>query len=425
MQSLIRGNCIVILFGFFTVASAELPPEILVDKYLIHADQLHAAKDYAAAFDVMEKIVALQNEHNLTVSDDFHFQYAQVALSADSMHIALESVTRYLAATGKEGAFYREALAVLVAAEESQINTEESCVGKPEGAVCWKELDNHPQCYVWDNYYYEDQTVTWSGKCSGSKANGEGTLIWVRGREEHTETGHLERGEKQGRWVVRGDGGTSEGPYVDGKRQGKWILRSSYGEVSEGAYMDDQKHGNWKYNDRDGRQNEGIYVKGKKHGPWVYRDWSGAELHESYKDGTKDGEFHGEYELCSQSQGSSPVSFRGTYVGGKKQGYWHNDNSDDGGVELGSWIGSGHYDENGQRQGSWTFRLFHCGDHESTKWRGRYKGDYVDGKKHGRWIFNLFSANPREGACYIERFDRGKRIESEKKKIKTCRQMDW
>ena len=268
MRSLIRATCIVILFGFFTVASAELPPEIMVDKYLIQAEKLHAAKDYAAAFDVMQKIVALQKEHNLTVSDDFHFRYAQVALSADSIHIALESVTRYLASTGKEGEFYKEELRLLVEAEQSQISDEETCAGKPEGALCWKELVNHPRCYVWDNYFYKDQTVTWSGKCSGSKANGEGTLIWVRGDAEHTETGRLERGKKQDRWVVRGYGGTSEGPYLDGKRQGKWILRSTYGEVSEGAYVDGSKHGNWKYQDRDGRQSEGIYVNGRKHGPW-------------------------------------------------------------------------------------------------------------------------------------------------------------
>ena len=425
MPTINRCVSILCLLGWFTVASAQLPPEILADKLLIKAEQLHAAKDYAAAFEVMQKIIALQEEHSLDVPDDFHFKYARVALSADSMRIALESVTRYLAATGREGEFYSEALGLLVEAEESQIIAEETCAGKPEGASCWVALASHPQCYVWDNNYFEDQTVTWSGKCSGSIAIGEGTLIWERGDEKYSETGRLERGKKQGRWVVRDDRGTSQGPFVDGKRNGRWVLRSSDSEVSEGAYVDDSKHGNWKYHDGDGRQSEGIYVDGRKHGPWVFRDWSGAVLHESYVEGKKDGEFRGEYELCSRSNGSTPVSVRGKYVGGKKQGFWHNDNSDDGVSELGSWIGSGRYDENGQRQGSWTFRLFHCGDHDRTKWKGRYKGDYVDGKRHGRWISYLFSANPREESCYFFRFDRGKSMDSERKKIKTCRRMDW
>ena len=158
----------------------------------------------------------------------------------------------------------------------------------------------------------------------------------------------------------------------------------------------------------------------------MFRDWSGAVFHESYKDGTKDGEFHGEYELCSRSMGSTRVSVRGRYSGGKKHGYWHNDLSDEGRGKYASHIGYGHYDENGQRQGSWTFRRFHCGDDNIlTKWGSRKKGEFVDGKKHGRWIHYTFSANPREGSCYFNTYEQGKYTKHERKKIKTCRQMDW
>ena len=397
---------IVILFVLLvncTEVSAELPPEILADMHIFKADRLHALEDYAAAFEVMQKIIALQKEHNLQLPDEFHFKYARIAFFADSMQIALGAVSTYLSIAGKEGEFYRDALALLLDVEDSRISAEEICTGKPTGSSCWKELASHPRCYVWDNHYYEDQTVTWSERCAGSKAHGEGSLIWTRSVYRSTGSGHLRKG----------------------KAQGHWVWRFSNGEVSEGAYVDGIKHGRWKYLDREGRQDEGPYVDGKKHGPWVFRDWSGAALYQSYADGIEDGEFHGEYELCSQSQGSTPVSVRGKFAGGKKQGYWHNDNSYDGGVESGRWIGSGQYDENGQRQGSWTFRLFHCGDHAGTKWRGRHRGKFVDGKKQGRWIFYLFSANPREGACYFERFNQGKQIESEKKKIETCRRMDW
>ena len=197
-----RSILILFLLGFFTVVSAQLPPEIMVDKHLIEAEQLHAAKDYAGAFNVMEKIIALQKEHSLTLPDEFHFKYARVALSADSIKIALDSVTRYLSATGREGQFYKEALALLLEIEGTQINAEKTCTGKPEGAERWKELTSHPQCYVWDDYYYEDQTVTWSGKCSGSVAQGEGTLMW-NGPDEwsHSTTGHLQKGKRHGQWV--------------------------------------------------------------------------------------------------------------------------------------------------------------------------------------------------------------------------------
>jgi len=88
MQRIIRSIFVLFLLGFFTVASAQLPPKIMADKHLLHAEQLYDAKNYAEAFSVMGKIIALQQEHSLTLSDDFHFKYAQIALSVDSTRIA-------------------------------------------------------------------------------------------------------------------------------------------------------------------------------------------------------------------------------------------------------------------------------------------------------------------------------------------------
>ena len=223
------------LLGFFTVASAQLPPEMMADKYLIQAEQLHAAKDYAGAFKVMEQIITLQKEHNLTLSDEFHFKYARVALSVDSTRIALESVNKYLSATGREGEFYKEALTLLVEFEGTEISAEETCAGKPKGAECWKELASHPQCYVWDDDYDEDRTVTWSGKCSRNLAQGTGKLSWEKKNKDgkltwgsYEETGVLERGKKHGRWVEHSSTNAEirEGSYVEGKKDGLWVTRN-------------------------------------------------------------------------------------------------------------------------------------------------------------------------------------------------------
>lgn len=43
----------------------------MADKYLMQAEQLFEKKDYVAALDMMDKIVALQKEHN------FPFQQIQ------------------------------------------------------------------------------------------------------------------------------------------------------------------------------------------------------------------------------------------------------------------------------------------------------------------------------------------------------------
>ena len=56
---------IPVFLPLFAVASTQLPPEIMVDKHLILAEQLHAAKDYVGAFKVMEKVIALEKEHSL------------------------------------------------------------------------------------------------------------------------------------------------------------------------------------------------------------------------------------------------------------------------------------------------------------------------------------------------------------------------
>ena len=240
MREVIRSFFITVLLGYFTVVSAQLPPEIMADKYLIEAEQLHAKEDYAGAFKVMEKILALQKEHNLTLPDEFHFKYARVALSADSIKIAFESVNKYLSATGREGEFYKEALALLIEAEGTQISAEETCAGKPAGSSCWMALADRPECYVWNPYLQKDETVTWSGKCSGSVAQGEGTLTWNYdggGRQYNPDT---EKYDIPVKAVSKGTGVLQKG-----KMHGQWVERDAYYWVHEGPYKDGKKHGQW------------------------------------------------------------------------------------------------------------------------------------------------------------------------------------
>ena len=83
--------------GCFTAAeAAQLPPEILADRYLLRADRLMEAKDPKGALDIMGKIVALQKEHGLTFPGEFHFKYAKVALSAGMAQAAIDAVNTYL-----------------------------------------------------------------------------------------------------------------------------------------------------------------------------------------------------------------------------------------------------------------------------------------------------------------------------------------
>ncbi len=40
MRAVIRSFFIVVLLGFFTDASTQLPPKIVADKHLIHTEQI-------------------------------------------------------------------------------------------------------------------------------------------------------------------------------------------------------------------------------------------------------------------------------------------------------------------------------------------------------------------------------------------------
>ena len=120
MRGVIGSVLVAVLLGTLTAAAAQLPPEIMADRYLLRAERLIAEKDYRAALEVMNKIVALQKEHDLTVPDEFHFKYAQIAMSAGSSKAALDSVNKYLATAGRAGAFYREALELLEEAEKKR-----------------------------------------------------------------------------------------------------------------------------------------------------------------------------------------------------------------------------------------------------------------------------------------------------------------
>ena len=103
--------------GCLTATAAQLPPEVLVDKYLLQAQMLSEEKDPKGALEAMDLVVGLQNEHGLTLPEDFPFHYAQTALAAGSVQAAIDSANRYLSAAGREGKYYREALELLVKAE--------------------------------------------------------------------------------------------------------------------------------------------------------------------------------------------------------------------------------------------------------------------------------------------------------------------
>ena len=465
MRSVIRIS-IVMLGAFATVclpirrASAELPPEMMVDKYLIHAEQLHTANDYGAAFDVMQKIVALQKAHSLTVSDDFHFKYAQVALSADSMRIALESVTRYLSATGKEGQHYQEALKVMLKAEGNEvmapddfynevIKPQGTCQGLPEGSGCWQELTNHPECYVWNAYLSEGESALWTGKCSGHVPDGKGTLSWYFTTEKYAKlktsekSGLFRKGKMEGKWAGQSwdyDSvgrlsvtSVSEATYENGKRHGLANLRSTYYSHSGDV--------------KDRRQQIFLYLDGKAsrfetsqnyYEYWLLFDWSvddsgldengnghlvfrgpdGSEWGGALVNWTKDGKW------VVKNPGYNPGTYtesEGSYVNGRRHGHWVTRDSDANVLSRSSYtLVDGKFDVqrvyqpdgtlnskysrfNGKRHGEWV--------NSHPDGTVKRAGSYVEGKKAGKWLYR----DPKGtewGGTYVEGKKHGEWVEN-------------
>ena len=149
MRGVIRS--VLVLLGLFMVAclparqvAAELPPDIMAEaeqrqaeaeqrQAEKQAERLIAKKDYGAAREALDKIVALQREHYITLSDQFHFMYARVALSEGSISIAIDSAKRYLSAAGTAGKFHKEALALLDESEQMMLPLEPEMVLIPAG----------------------------------------------------------------------------------------------------------------------------------------------------------------------------------------------------------------------------------------------------------------------------------------------------
>ena len=308
MRKILKSFFIVVLLGFSTIAYAQLPSEVIADKYLVQAEQLLEKKDYVAALNMMDKILALQKEHNITLLDEFHFKYAQVAFSVGSFQTALDAVSKYLSAE-QEGEFYEEALVLLIKIEKELAKFE--VFGAPR-------LTNHPECYFWNFSPEIYPPMTWSGECFGGFAQGKGTLLgnslddmyFAQGvhsikKITRKERGQLQNGKKHGHWVESytdstkyiGEGHETQwlrvaaGLYVEGKRHGYWVTHLDSLIDEKGPYMDGKRHGDWVHYFPDGSiEAKGSYVNNKRHGDWVHYFPNGSvRIKTSWANGKRSG----------------------------------------------------------------------------------------------------------------------------------------
>ncbi len=111
-KAILQGVVSSFLLGV-APAIAQLPPVIMLDSYLLRAEQFVRDNEYAGALAAMERLVALQEEHDLTPSAEYHFRYARIWEVVGASDRALASAVRYLELEGRDAEHYVDALTLM------------------------------------------------------------------------------------------------------------------------------------------------------------------------------------------------------------------------------------------------------------------------------------------------------------------------
>lgn len=311
------GFLIALLLTCVASVAAQLPPEILVDQLLLRVERMIETEETEGALEVVQEILALQEEHAIQLPPEFHFRRAQVTFAAGTLEPARESVTRYVTAAGREGQFYAVALALLEDVERIlERRDAPDCAGQPEGTECWMELANQPGCHVWNEGLQLEAVAKWTGACAAGLATGPGTLSWKWPPDNHQEErGAMRLGRHDGHWVETFPNGVvAEGPYEDGEENGHWVIEFPDGGIQEGPYAGGQRNGHWIDTNADGGIGEGSYVDGRRNGRWTWTYPDDQVESGPYENGEK----HGQWVI----QRPDGAIERGAFAAGKRQGRW-------------------------------------------------------------------------------------------------------
>ena len=112
MPTVLRSVLVSILLGVVTT-TAQLPPDIMLDGHLLRAEDAVRQRDPASARAAMDRIAALQEQHELDTPPAYHYRYASIWNALDAWDQSLASAVRYLELTGRDGDHYLDALTLM------------------------------------------------------------------------------------------------------------------------------------------------------------------------------------------------------------------------------------------------------------------------------------------------------------------------
>ena len=139
------------------VAALQLPPDIQADRHLVRAQRQIEEQDYAGAKQSMDRILELQSPHGLQIPEEFFFRYAEVLRRLDLYDEAIETATKYLTLTGRDGEHYREALELLDEIEQAKAAARKAA----EAARRRAEAARERRCDWWTSNSWRDVAAAW------------------------------------------------------------------------------------------------------------------------------------------------------------------------------------------------------------------------------------------------------------------------
>lgn len=125
--------------------------------------------------------------------------------------------------------------------------------------------DKKTGCKVWNPAPVPNESVSWSGKCEGEIANGQGILQWFVDNKPDASSyeGFLKNGLKDGKGTVtHTDGSKFVGEFKDGKKNGNGTYTFKDGSKFVGEFKDDIQSGNATHIFADGSQYVGEFKGG-------------------------------------------------------------------------------------------------------------------------------------------------------------------
>lgn len=137
MPKRILSIVVLALLGATTFTLAELKPRTRAAEYQRRAEDLKARKDYKAAVDMMDMVVALQKKHEFKLPPEFHYKYAQIALLAGRLGTAIYSATKYMKLAEENGKYFKEASRLVAKAQAQSLPDDPDRVSLVRPLIGW------------------------------------------------------------------------------------------------------------------------------------------------------------------------------------------------------------------------------------------------------------------------------------------------